>query len=142
MVDTTAPVCTRDKVPISPRRIDIQSENGLIVRSTYEVIEYLGQILSFQEKEKAEGHNRCVTLTGLGDRTCEQDVLFQVNPVRGTKLVSTVYNGMRYTINSDTCYDPLVCDHSAEVLKIVNLLINNSKSAAIIPQVPTIRTIQ
>jgi hypothetical protein len=143
VVNTSAPVCTRDKVPVSPYRVNTQSEDGLIVRSTYEVIEYLGQVLAFQEKERAEGKDRCVTLTGRRlNETCEDDVLFQVNPARGPTVVSTVYNGNRYRISTDTCYDPLVCDHSAEVLKIVNILINYSKSAAIIPQVPTIRTIQ
>jgi hypothetical protein len=144
VVPTRLPVCTYDKVFVPPYQTDTQSQNGLIVRSTYEVIEYLGQILSFQEEKRAEGKDQCITLSGRPQpyRTCEDDVLFQVNPMRGTKLVSTVYNGMRYTINSDGCYDPLVCDHSAEVLKIVNMLINYNKSAASIPQIPTVRTIQ
>lgn len=144
IVDAVNPrVCTRDRVHVSPYRNDTQSTNGLIVRSTYQIIEFLGQVLSFQEKQREQGKDRCLTLTGIaGHRTCGDDVLFQVNPPKGSPLVTTSYQGTPYTIALDPCRDRATCDHSAEVLKIVNLLININKSAANIPQVPTVRVIQ
>jgi hypothetical protein len=136
-------ICTHDKVPVSPYRRSIQSTNGLIIRSTFQIIEYLGQVLNFQEKAKIANRNRCLTLAGERDqRTCDDNVLFQVNPSRGYPLVTTMHQGSSYTIGVGPCDVRGYCDHSAEVLKIVNLLINLNKSAANIPQVPIVRVVQ
>jgi hypothetical protein len=135
-------ICWQDRVYVSPYRNNSQSTNGLIVRSTYEVIEFLGQVLNYQETLRKQGQDRCITVSGTKPYTCEQDVIFQVNSGKGTPLVRTDYEGFSYTVSSDTCNDLATCDHSGEVLKMVNLLINYNKSAATIPQVPLVRTIQ
>jgi hypothetical protein len=116
--------------------------NAFTVRSVYQIIEYLGQILNFQEKEAPK--DRCIKLGGdPNHRSCDDtDVLFQVNAKRGAPLVSTLYQGSRYTVAVGSCETDVYCDHSAEVLKIVNLLINVNKSATDIPAVPTVRIIQ
>lgn len=113
---------------------------SLITRSTYEIIEYLGQVLTYQELKAYE--NRCIQLgAAFGHRGCDEgDVLFQVNPARGAPLVTAGYRGYPYTIGVGPC-DENYCDHSAEVLKIVNLLINYNKAAANF-LVPTVRTVQ
>jgi hypothetical protein len=128
--------CTKSRVrvPVGAVRSEKPS-NALAVRSVYQIIEYLGQILNFQEK--TAHNNRCVTLGAAADRTCDgSNVLFQVNPVRGSPLVTTRYRGSFYTLAIGPC--DTYCDHSAEVLKILNLLINANKSAADIPQVPLV----
>jgi hypothetical protein len=129
--------CTNQKV-ILPA-IDTGSakpSNALAVRSVYQIIQYLGQILNFQEKTAA--NNRCITLDGGRNRTCDgSNVFFQVNPARGSPLVTTRYRNELYTVGVGPCGD--YCDHSAEVMKILNLLINVNKSAADIPQVPLVR---
>jgi hypothetical protein len=138
-------ICVRDRVYANPDRYAQQWKNGVTIRSTYQIIEYLGQILKFQEN--SEHKNRCIQ---LGDeppdhRTCaEGDILFQVNPAGEAPLVTTVYQGTPYAIGVGSCSPEHqdYCDHSSEVLKIVNLLININKSAANIPQVPIVRVVQ
>lgn len=130
-------ICTLDRVYARSRN----TSKGLIIRSTYQIIEYLGQVLNYQERHAYE--NRCVKLgfEGREHLTCDEgEIFFQVNPARGSPLVTTSYGGSPYTIG--LACEPQYCDHSAEVMKIVNLLININKSAANIPQVPTVRIIQ
>jgi hypothetical protein len=114
----------------------------LTVRSAYQIIEYLGQILRYQEARASE--NRCVKLRADFDhRRCDEgDVLFQVNAAKGSPLLTTIYRGSPYSLSIGPCTHGDYCDHSAEVLKILNLLINVNKSASDIPQVPLVRTIQ
>jgi hypothetical protein len=137
-------ICTHDRVYASANRFSEQWRNGLVVRSTYQIIEYLGQILHLQENTAA--NNRCIKLADEPSnlRKCDAgDVLFQVNPTNDqAPLVSTTYQGSRYTVGISHCNPDTYCDHSAEVMKIVNLLININKSAANIPQVPIVRVVQ
>jgi hypothetical protein len=136
-------ICTQDRVYVGPYRNNSQSANGLIVRSTYEVIEFLGQILNYQETMRKAGQDRCITVNNpKGNYSCQGNVIFQVNSGKGIPLVRTDYEGSWYTISSDPCNNIDTCDHSGEVLKMVNLLVNYNKSAASIPQVPLVRTIQ
>jgi hypothetical protein len=130
-------ICTRDRVYARAKN----ASAGLTIRSPYQIIEYLGQILNYQEQRADE--NRCIQLGSAWEhRRCDEgDVLFQVNPARGSPLVTTSYRGSPYSIGVGRC-ELDYCDHSAEVMKIVNLLINYNKSAAIIPQVQTVRTLQ
>jgi hypothetical protein len=143
----SSPACTCPRVKIGVSGMCAQPQppalsTALTVRSVYQIIEYLGQVLNFQEKEAAK--NRCVKLGGdPAHRSCDDtDVLFQVNAEKGAPLVSTVYRGSRYTVGVGPCNSNTYCDHSAEVLKIVNLLINVNKSAADIPAVQQVRVIQ
>jgi hypothetical protein len=130
--------CTKSRVhaPANGARSEKPS-NALAVRSVYQIIEFLGQVLNLQEKTAS--NNRCVTLSGDDNRTCDgSNVLFQVNPARGSALLNTRYRGYSYTVATGPCEEEKYCDHSAEVLKILNLLINANKSAADIPQVPLV----
>jgi hypothetical protein len=147
LTGNASPACTCSRVKIGesgmcaePRPAAMST--ALSTRSVYQIIEYLGQVLNFQEKEAAK--NRCVKLGGDSNhRTCDDtDVLFQVNSDKGAPLVSTVFRGSRYTVAVGPCDSNTYCDHSAEVLKIVNLLINVNKSAADIPAVQQVRVIQ
>lgn len=131
----------------------LNAPKSLVIRSTYEIIEYLGQVLAYQEATAYE--NRCIQLgvppeirAGETRYPCDRgDVLFQVNPARGAPLVTAGYQGRPYTIGFAPCdqhrqdYPDYYCDHSAEVLKIVNLLININKSATNFT-VPTVRITQ
>ena len=106
--------------------------------------QYLGQILKLQENVARENGNRCIKLRdeSATERTCEAgDVFFQVNPTREPPLVKTVFDGVSYSVGIGAS-NPEYCDHSAEVLKIVNLLININKNAVNIPQVPIVRVVQ
>jgi hypothetical protein len=129
--------CTNQKVIVRAGDTGpAKPSNALAVRSVYQIIQYLGQILNLQEKTAA--NNRCITLDGGRNRTCDgSNVFFQVNPARGSPLVTTRYRNEWYTVGVGPCGD--YCDHSAEVMKILNLLINVNKSAADIPQVPLVR---
>ena len=137
-------ICTRDRVYARANRFREQWRNGLVIRSTYQIIQYLGQILKLQENVARGNADRCIKLRDepATERTCEAgDVFFQVNPTREPPLVKTVFNGASYSVGIGAC-NPEYCDHSAEVLKIVNLLININKNAANIPQVPIVRVVQ
>jgi hypothetical protein len=117
----------------------VRRANGLAIRSTYEIIQFLGQILKIQETES--DNNRCLKLAGDPHHyTCaDQDVLFQVNSGVGEPLVTTNYRGARYSVSLGPCDPKSYCDHSAEVMKILSVLINVNKSASDIPQVPLVR---
>lgn len=112
----------------------IAGRSTLQVRSAYQIIEYLGQVLAYQESR-----NRCIKL-GDEDYGCgDGDVLFQVNSGLGDTLVSTSYQGLPYSVAVGPCRRGEYCDHSAEVLKILSLLINVNKSATDIQQIPLVR---
>ena len=130
--------CDQDEVKVlnSPDR-----SSGLSIRSTYEILQFLGQVLRFQEEH---GNNRCLTLDEF-DTSCDKgDVLFQVNAPVGTPVVSTRYNGERYTIHDRGCtkIKEEVCDYSLEVFAILELLLNANKAATDIPSTPRVQVVR
>jgi hypothetical protein len=112
---------------------------SLSVRSVYDIIEYLGQVLRFQEEK---GNDRCVTLDL--SRTCDSgEVLFQVNAPVGAPVVATNYANRRYAIYARECMKNFnqPCDHSLEVLAILELLLNANKAAKDIPSTPRVQVV-
>jgi hypothetical protein len=133
--------CPKEQEELPEDEQDPSGGVELGVRSVYQIIEYLGQVLRFQDQKAAE--NRCVKFAGdRSHRSCDEtDVLFKVNALQGSPLVTTVHQGSPYAISIAPC-SQAYCDHFAEVLKILSLLININKSATDIPQVPLVRVIQ
>jgi hypothetical protein len=114
---------------------------GLALRSTYDIIQFLGQVLRFQQEE--EEVNRCLTLGNrVDERTCDRgEVLFQVNAPVGTPVVATRYGGASYALYDRSCdrnrQEP--CDYSVQVLAILELLINENKAAKDIIATPRVQ---
>lgn len=119
--------------------------NAFSIRSSYEIMEFLGQVLRFQQEKRA---NRCLTLSVELDRpetrTCDGgEVLFQVNGAVGVPVVSTRYADAWYTINNRSCdkESNTPCDYSLQVLAILELLINANKAAKDIPSTPRVQVV-
>ena len=116
---------------------------GLLLRSTYDIIQFLGQVLRFQQEKLIEGKDRCLTLRPEG-RSCEDgEVLFQVNAPVGTPVISTLYSGKWYALYDRNCernrQQP--CDYSIQVLAILELLINENRSAKDILSTPRVQVV-
>ncbi len=134
---TGAEACTQSQVIVSHPS---QAKTSLWVRSTYDMLEFLGQVLKFQE-EKA--NNRCLTLDAA-DRHCDTgDVLFQVNAPAGKPVVTTSYGGRTYALSDRGCRinfeEP--CDNSLQVLAILELLLNANKAAKDIIATPRVQVV-
>jgi hypothetical protein len=129
--------CTQSEVIVlHPSR-----ENySLWVRSTYDMLEFLGQVLRFQEEK---GSNRCLTLDAA-DRRCDAgEVLFQVNAPAGRPVVATSYGGKPYTLSDRGCRSNFeeACDYSLQVLAILELLLNANKAAKDIIATPRVQVV-
>lgn len=118
-----------------------QAGNSLYVRSVYEVIKYLGQVLKFQDLKSDREPNRCLTLD-QSDRLCGGDVLFQVNGPVGDPVVSVAYGGTVSSVARSPCRSQGPCDHSLETLALLTLLLNANKAAKDIPSTPAVQLIQ
>lgn len=129
--------CRNDEVVARPSAVKSAS---LAVRSPYDMLQYLGQVLRFQEEN---GPNRCITLDP-DDRTCDTgEVLFQVNGPYGPPVVTTNYAGRSYSINARSCNKNLKehCDYSLQVFAILELLLNANKAAKDIIATPRVQTV-
>jgi hypothetical protein len=120
-----------------------ESPSGLYVRSAYEILQFLGQVLRFQEER---GNNRCLTLGGdPTQRHCDTgEVLFQVNAPTGRPVIGTMYGGGWYALYDRPCNKTLQqhCDYSLQVLAIVELLLNYNKAAKDIVTLPRVQAVQ
>jgi hypothetical protein len=117
--------------------------SGLSVRSTYEILQFLGQVLRFQQEK---GNDRCLTLTGQteAERRCDTgEVFFQVNSSVGTPVVGARYDDAWYTINFRPCTKIRVeaCDYSLQVLAVLELLLNANKLAKDIVSTPRVQVV-
>lgn len=135
-------VCTNKEVVIHER----PNEPGFTIRSSYEIIQFLGQVLRFQEEKRA---NRCLTLSvdAHGDtprRHCDTgEVVFQVNSPVGTPVVATRHADATYTVNYRACnkeHDQ-PCDYSLQVLAILELILNYYKAAKDIVAIPRVQVV-
>jgi hypothetical protein len=111
---------------------------GLSLRSTYDIIEFLGQVLRFQQEK---GENNCLTLSKY-ERFCDTgEVLFQVNAPVGTPVIATRYGGASYALYDRGCdrNHQTPCDYSIQVLAILELLINENKAAKDIIATPRVQ---
>jgi hypothetical protein len=132
--------CTQNQ--IIDRKPPTQRNVGLSLRSTYDIIQFLGQVLRFQQEH---GENRCLTLDrSRVKRKCDTDeVLFQVNASVGTPVVATKYGDAWYAIYDRSC-DKIhrqPCDYSVQVLAILELLINENKLAKDIIATPRVQLV-
>jgi hypothetical protein len=115
---------------------------GLSFRSTYDIIQYLGQVLKFQQEADT---GECLVLDGADPRRCDSlgDVLFQVNAPVGTPVIGTRYADGWYALYDRQCSrrwgDP--CDHSVQVLAILEMLINENKQAKDIISTPRVQVV-
>jgi hypothetical protein len=129
--------CTQSEVIVShPSR----ATSSLWVRSTYDMLEFLGQVLRFQEEK---GNNRCLTLD-TADRRCDTgEVLFQVNAPAGRPVVATSYGGGSYALFDRGCRSNFEepCDNSLQVLAILELLLNANKAAKDIIATPRVQVV-
>jgi hypothetical protein len=111
------------------------------LRSPYQIIQFLGQVLRFQEET-----GRCLLLgKEPEDGRCDTgEVLFQVNAPFGTPVVGTRYRDGWYALYDRHCnkeqYQP--CDYSLQVLAILELLLNENKSAKDIIAIPRVQVVQ
>jgi hypothetical protein len=129
--------CTQHE--IIDHRPETVENIGLQLRSTYDIIQFLGQVLRFQQEQ---GENRCLTLGSKKDqRTCDTgEVLFQVNAPVGTPLIATRYGDATYALFDRGCNRNFQqpCDYSIQVLAILELLINENKAAKDIIATPRV----
>lgn len=119
--------------------------NTFSIRSAYEIIQFLGQVLRFQEEKRV---NRCLTLSAdqahPEQRQCDLgEVLFQVNAPVGEPVVTTKYDDGLYSVNYRSCIKEheQICDYSLQVLAILELLINTNKSATDLIATPAVRAV-
>jgi hypothetical protein len=134
--------CKHSEVVVPPWA-PLGNGTSLSLRSPYEIMKYLGQVLQFQEERRALGENRCITLDPWDDRTCDTgDVLFQVNAPVGTPVVATEYGGVSYSVAMRACEIAAPCDHSLEVLAILSVLLNINKAAKDIPSTPAVQVLR
>ena len=135
-------VCTQSEVIMydPPTRKNV----GLTLRSAYDVIEFLGQVLRFQQEK---GNNRCLTLTYATEeeRHCDAgQVLFQVNAPVGTPVIGTRYDDAWYALYDRHCskISNDSCDYSLQVLAILELLLNENRQAKDIIATPRVQVVQ
>lgn len=134
--------CNKDEVKIGQ---ETPKPAGFTPRSTYQIIQYLGQVLRYQqEKAEIEG-NRCLTLNPEKDqRRCDTgNVLFQVNAPVGTPVVATRYADDWYALYDRKCNrnTQQPCDYSLQVLAILELLLNYNKAAKDIISTPRVQLV-
>ncbi len=128
--------CSRREVIMPQKKRDI----GLVLRSTYDIVQFLGQVLRFQQEE---GDNRCLTLD-KDERHCDKgEVLFQVNATVGTPVIGTRYADAWYAIYDRGCNKKWqqACDYSIQVLAMLELLINENRSAKDIIATPRVQAV-
>jgi hypothetical protein len=122
------------------------------LRSTLEVIRYVGQILAQQEADTAEfpkRPERCVTLQFIAydesHETCKGAVLFHLVNTAGASAPSDVnvaYHGDRWSLPAPRiCPDRSQCDLSGETMSIISLLLNRNKSAKDIPSTAAVEVV-
>jgi hypothetical protein len=125
----------------------------LKLRSTFEVIQYVGQVLEFQEAETAQHPDRperCITVEQQSalptTPTCNGGVLFHlqhISPVLDPDAISVPYDGQNWSLPPPVpCTDPENhCDHTLETMSIISLLLNQNKSAKDIATTPAVQAV-
>jgi hypothetical protein len=136
-------VCNKSEV-IAPERTSLA--DTISPRSTYEIIQYLGQVLRFQQEKQEMQPNRCLVLGDMSveKRRCDTgEVLFQVNAPAGTPAVATRYGDAWYALYDRHCNKEReeACDYSLQVLAILELLLNANKAAKDIPAIPRVQVV-
>jgi hypothetical protein len=115
---------------------------GLPLRSAYDIIQYLGQVLRFQQE--AVRPDECLTLDPK-DRRCDAgEVLFQVNAPVGRPVIGTRYGGSWFALYDRGCNKKWqeACDYSIQVLAVLELLLNENKKAQDLVATPRVLVVQ
>jgi hypothetical protein len=124
----------------------------LKLRSTLEVIQYLGQILAFQQE------HHCVTVeyeslpAGMEQgancsSTADQSfgTLFRLAHSGnwfGDSSVGVAYAGQRWFVPPlPECAQTQHCDHTRQTLAMVSLLLDQNKSVEDLPRTPAVQTV-
>jgi hypothetical protein len=132
----------------------------LRLRSTLEVIQYVGRVFAWQqlETETLQRQNpaypeRCLTLTSpyLANRydptvdTCRKDVLFRLiktNSLTAATDLNITFDGHRWSVPPPMpCPDPKQCDYSLETMSIISLLLNQNKATKDIGTTPAVQVV-
>jgi hypothetical protein len=122
----------------------------LQLRSTLEVIQYVGEVLALQQRETARyptRPERCVTLEyePLDGSTCDRGVLFHLRNTTGVLDpwgISISYNLQQWSLPPPkVCLGPDRCDHTLQTMSMISLLLNENKSAADIARTPAVQEV-
>ncbi|ABE37122.1 hypothetical protein Bxe_C1262 [Paraburkholderia xenovorans LB400] len=122
------------------------------LRSTLEVIQYVGQILALQQDETEANPQlpeRCVTLEYEnykgGNMTCNFGVLFHLQragPAFSSPLNAVSYNGVSWSLPAPkVCRAPTRCDHTLETISVISLLLNQNKSSKDIAKTQAVQVV-
>ncbi len=138
------------------RQTVVGEADGTVVfklRSTLEVIEYVGQILALQQDETQENPQlpeRCVTLEYEDYKdgkkaTCNYGVLFHLqrnSAVSSSPLTTVSYNGVSWSLPAPkVCRSPTLCDHTLETISVISLLLNQNKSSKDIAKTQAVQVV-
>lgn len=125
----------------------------LQLRSALEVIQYVGQVLAFQQAETEQHPNlpeRCITVepapADITAPTCSAGPLFHLDKTNALASLSNVsidYGGQYWALPPpQPCNDPEGrCDHTLETMSMISLLLNQNKSAKDIATTPAVQTV-
>jgi hypothetical protein len=116
---------------------------GLTLRSTYDIIQFLGQVLRYQQEKRNDGEDRCLTLRREPRSCAIGDVLFQVDAPVGAPVISTLYDRQSYALYDRGCdiNRKQPCDYSVQVLAILEILINENRLAKDIIATPRVQAV-
>ena len=123
---------------------DVNAFDMLTIRSTLEVIQYIGRILTFQTEDSARlARPRCVTLYFEGTNPgCDGNILFNLNHNPLDTPIGLEYGGEYWAVPpSRSCTGTKSCDHTLETMAMVALLLNQNKSAKDIPSTPAFEAV-
>jgi hypothetical protein len=139
----------------APQQTVIGEDKDTVVfklRSTLEVIQYIGQILALQQEETEANPQlpeRCVTLEyedyKSGNVTCNFGVLFHLQKstaVSNSPLTAVAYNGTSWSLPAPkVCRSPTRCDHTLETISVISLLLNQNKSSKDIAKTQAVQVV-
>jgi hypothetical protein len=115
----------------------------MTLRSTLEVIQYIGRVLTFQEENSRGGTDRCVTLGFEGSNPgCGGNILFHLQHDFTNAQIGLAYRGQYWSVpTARACTLATTCDHTLETTAMIALLLNQNKSAKDIPSTPAFQAV-
>ena len=123
------------------------------LRSTLEVIQYVGQVLALQQEEtqlNPSRPERCITLeyedySGGIKHTCDHGVLFHLQNTSGSisgPFSSVDFNGQTWSLPAPrVCTSPTDCDHTLQTISVISLLLNQNKSSKDIARTQAVQVV-
>ncbi len=145
---------SNDQAGTTPQTVVGEQANTVVfkLRSTLEVIQYIGQILALQQEESEANPQlpeRCVTLEYEdykgGNTTCNFGVLFHLQRTGvalSSPLNTVYYNGVSWSLPAPkVCRSPVRCDHTLETISVISLLLNQNKSSKDIAKTQAVQVV-